>query len=141
MSSLFLELLHGAVTRVGPTDTAFAHRSTGYNFAILSQWADPEESDANIAWTRETYKRMEPYMTSGAYVNYLGDDAPQASVQGAYGPNFERLRAVKDRYDPGNLFHQERSRRRYGISETEVRCDGALRGRCRRRDTVAILGF
>ncbi len=105
MSSLFLEFLHGAVTRVSPTDTAFAHRSTGYNFAVISQWANPEESDANIAWARETYNRMEPHMTTGAYVNYLDDDESKVRVQGAYGPNFERLRAIKDRYDPENLFH------------------------------------
>jgi FAD/FMN-containing dehydrogenase len=105
MSSLFLEFLHGAVTRVGPTDTAFAHRDSGYNFAVISQWTNPEESDANITWAQETFKRMEPHMTTGAYVNYLDDDDPQVRVQGAYGPNFERLQAVKDGYDPENLFH------------------------------------
>jgi len=105
MSSLFLEFLHGAVTRVGPTDTAFAHRDSGYNFAVISQWTNLGESDANVTWAQDTFKRMEPHMTAGAYVNYLDDDDSQARVQGAYGPNFERLQAVKDRYDPENLFH------------------------------------
>jgi FAD/FMN-containing dehydrogenase len=105
MSSLFLECFHGAVTRVAPTDTAFAHRSPGYNFTVISQWTDPQESDANIRWARETYERMESFTGTEAYVNYLDDDDPRARVQAAYGPNFNRLRDIKDRYDPENLFH------------------------------------
>ncbi len=105
MSSVIIESYHGKATRVAPTDTAFAHRNQGYNIAIVSQWTDPEKSDANIAWTRDTYSAMEPHMAAGVYVNYMGDDEVAARVKDAYGPNFERLRAIKDRYDPENLFH------------------------------------
>jgi FAD/FMN-containing dehydrogenase len=105
MSSLLIERYHGAATRVGLEETAFAHRSPGYNLAIVSQWADPKDSEANIAWARDTYTAVNPHMSSGVYVNYLGDDDPAAQVQAAYGPNFERLQSIKDRYDPKNLFH------------------------------------
>jgi FAD/FMN-containing dehydrogenase len=105
MSSLLLERLHGAATQVEPSRTAFPHRTPGYNLAIISQWMDRNDSDTNIAWARETYEAMEAHMVSGVYVNYLDDDDPQSRVQAAYGPNFERLRAIKNRYDPKNLFH------------------------------------
>lgn len=105
MSGLFLERFHGAATRVEPTATAFAHRSPGYNLAIVSQWTNQEDSDANIKWAREVYDAMEPYYTSGVYVNYLDDDDTSSHIQSAYGQNFERLQAVKDLYDPENIFH------------------------------------
>jgi FAD/FMN-containing dehydrogenase len=104
MSSLVLEHYHGAATRVAPGDTAFAHRSAGYNFLVVAQWMDPAQNEANIAWARDTYSAMEPHVTSLAYVNYMeGDEADPAGT--AFGPNLKRLRAVKDRYDPENLFH------------------------------------
>jgi FAD/FMN-containing dehydrogenase len=105
MSALFLEHFHGAVTQVEPTATAFPHRDTGYNFLAVSQWLDPEETDTNIAWAKDAYSAMEPYMAAGAYVNYLDDDDPATRVRSAYGGNFERLQAIKNRYDPENLFH------------------------------------
>jgi hypothetical protein len=105
MSGLILECFHGAVTRVEPTATAFPHRSRGYNLAIVSQWTTPEEADANVAWARETFGAVEPHLAGRAYINYLGDDVGQQIVQASYGPNFERLRKLKDRYDPQNLFH------------------------------------
>lgn len=105
MSGMILEFFHGAVTRVSVTDTAFPHRTSGYNLAIVSQWRSPGETDANVAWARETFAALEPHMAGAAYVNYLEEDADLARVRTAYGPNFERLRAIKDRYDPENLFH------------------------------------
>jgi FAD/FMN-containing dehydrogenase len=105
MSALILECFHGAVTRIEPTTTAFPHRSSGYNFAVVSQWRTPEGADANVAWARETFNALRPHMIGSAYVNYLGDDDGASVVRAAYGPNFERLQSVKNRYDPQNLFH------------------------------------
>jgi FAD/FMN-containing dehydrogenase len=105
MSGLLLEHFHGAATRVGASDTAFPHRETGYNFLVASEWLDPVESDVNIAWTRETYAAMQPWMATGSYMNYLGEDESEDRVAAAYGPNFERLQALKRQYDPDNLFH------------------------------------
>lgn len=105
MGSLVIESFQGAVTRVAPEDTAFVQRHAGYNLAVVGQWADPGDSEANIAWTRKTYQAMEPHMAQRVYVNYLGDDDPASRVRAAYGPNFERLQQIKARYDPENLFH------------------------------------
>jgi FAD/FMN-containing dehydrogenase len=108
MGSLVLEHFHGAATRVAPGDTAFPHRSPGYNLLVMAEWTNPSETDANIAWARETYAAMEPYRAALSYVNYMEGDEKQPA-QAAYGPNLERLRSVKGRYDPGNLFHMNQN--------------------------------
>ena len=64
----------------------------------------PEDADKNIQWARRTSDAMRPFMSGGAYVNYLGADASQDVVRTAYGPAFVRLVALKDRYDPHNVF-------------------------------------
>jgi FAD/FMN-containing dehydrogenase len=105
MSGILLEHFHGAVTRVGPEDTAVPHRAAGYNLLIPSVWTDPSATDANIAWTRETYGALEPERAEGRWLNYYGDDEDPAQLDAAYGPNRARLAEVKRRYDPDNVFH------------------------------------
>ena len=105
MSGLVLEHIHGAATRVNVSETAFPHRREGYNLLVVSQWLDRADNARNIAWGRESYDRMLPYFASGRYVNYLGEDDAEDAVAAAYGPNYTRLRALKTKYDPTNLFH------------------------------------
>ena len=100
MGQLLLEHLHGAASRVGVGDTAFPHRVDGYNLLVLSQWREPANTDRCIAWARETYAEMEPFVASGRYVNYLGDDETGDPIAAAYGPNYRRLRELKTKYDP-----------------------------------------
>jgi FAD/FMN-containing dehydrogenase len=109
MGQLLLEHLHGAVTKIGPTDTAFPHRRDGYNFLVLGQWMDPRNSDQCYAWTRETYTGMGRFVASGRYVNYLGDDETENPVPAAYGPNYQRLQQLKTKYDPENIFHMNQN--------------------------------
>jgi FAD/FMN-containing dehydrogenase len=109
MGQLLLEHVHGAVTRVGVGDTAFPHRTEGYNFLVLSEWLEPATTNQCIAWARETYARMEPFMASGRYVNYLADDEAGEPVAAAYGPNFRRLQELKTRYDPTNFFRMNQN--------------------------------
>jgi FAD/FMN-containing dehydrogenase len=104
MGQMLLEHFHGAATRVAPTATAFPHRSDGYNLLIASEWIDPTHNVACIGWARETYALMAPFMAPGRYVNYLADDDAGDPTGGAYGPNLQRLQAVKARYDPTNFF-------------------------------------
>jgi FAD/FMN-containing dehydrogenase len=105
MSGLLLEHIHGAATRVGVGETAFPHRGEGYNFLVVSEWLDPADNARNIAWARESYDLMLPYFSRGRYVNYLGEDEGEDAVAAAYGPNYQRLRTLKAKYDPTNLFH------------------------------------
>jgi FAD/FMN-containing dehydrogenase len=105
MTAMLFEHFHGAVTRIGPTETAVPHREPGWNLLIPSVWTDPDESDGNIRWTRETFAALRPQLATRRWLNYLGDDQADDAVRAAYGPNYERLRAVKRRYDPDNVFH------------------------------------
>src|SRR3712207_4444892 len=105
MGQLLLEHMHGAITHIGATDTAFPHRAEGYNMLVLSEWAAPARNDACIAWARESYSALQPFMGAGRYVNYFGDDEAGDAVATAYGPNYRRLQEIKAKYDPGNFFH------------------------------------
>ncbi len=109
MTAMLLERFHGAVTRVGVSDTAVPHRAEGWNLPIMSQWTDTAATDANVAWTRETYGALGPHLDSRRWVNYLGDDQGADAVRDAYGPNWDRLVEVKRRYDPENVFHHNQN--------------------------------
>jgi FAD/FMN-containing dehydrogenase len=107
MTAMLLEHFHGAVTRVPVDATAVPHRQPGYNLAITSVWTEPDASEGNVEWTRETFAAMEPFLAGGRYVNYLAeDDLGETPARAAFGPNYERLAAVKAAYDPENLFRR-----------------------------------
>ena len=103
LCALVIEDFHGAVTRVGPTATAYPHREPGFNLFLISQWTDPAQTDTSIAWARETFDALSPYMANRSYTNYLSAD-DYDRVRHAYGPNYERLVELKQRYDPDNVF-------------------------------------
>jgi FAD/FMN-containing dehydrogenase len=105
MTSILFEHFHGAVTRVGASETAVPHREPGWNLLVPSVWTDPAGTDANIRWTRETFAGLRPHLSTRRWLNYLGDDQGDDAIRAAYGPNYERLREIKRRYDPGNVFH------------------------------------
>ena len=109
MGQLLVEHFHGAATRVGVSDTAFPHRSEGYNFLILAEWMNPADNEGCTAWARETYDRMRPFFGDARYVNYLGDDETGESLAAAYGPNYRRLQQIKATYDPSNFFRMNQN--------------------------------
>jgi FAD/FMN-containing dehydrogenase len=109
MGELVLEHIHGAAARVGVGDTAFPHRADGYSFLVLSQWTEPTITDACIAWARQTYAEMKPFLASGRYVNYLGDDEAGDPVPTAYGANYRRLQELKTKYDSKNFFRMNQN--------------------------------
>jgi hypothetical protein len=104
MNAILFEHFHGAVTRVGATDTAVPHREEGYNFLLPSVWLEPAETEANRAWTRETFDLASPYFAGRRWLNYLADDDGRDAVRAAYGPNYERLVELKRKHDPDNVF-------------------------------------
>jgi hypothetical protein len=91
------------VSRVGKNETAFGERSARYNFAIVSAWTDPAESEKIIRWTRDFWEAMRPFEREAVYVNYLGAEE-QDRIRAAYGEKYERLVALKNKYDSTNLF-------------------------------------
>lgn len=102
-SACGFEAMGGAVNSVTPDATAFPHRDAAFNIGIFGGWTTADEDAAGIAWARELHAALTPYATGGVYVNYLqGDDDDAAET--AYGGNVERLRRVKQAYDPHGLF-------------------------------------
>ena len=102
--AVYLYPIDGAVQRVGPKDTAFAYRDMGYSPVIAGMWPDPADNDRNIAWVRAYYEALRPFSAEGGYINFMdGDD--QGRIRSNYGVNYDRLAAVKAKYDPANLFH------------------------------------
>lgn len=99
-----IEPLGGAQGRVAADATAFACRNVPYSLGIWTGWQDPADDEANVAWTRSFFDAVSGYGV-GAYVNYLGEDESDR-LDEVYGPNYERLRAVKEKWDPDNLFRQ-----------------------------------
>jgi FAD/FMN-containing dehydrogenase len=104
--SIVVEHFHGAVTRVPADATACELRRPGYNCVPTSVWHDPCESDADIAWTRETHSALTSFTSSFRYVNYFSDDdlGDAAGLRAAYPTNSARLAQVKREYDPDNVF-------------------------------------
>jgi len=102
-TTVVLQHFHGAAARVAPTATAFAHRAEQHNLIIVSMWADPAEADKNIRWTRDLSEAMSLFVERDVYVNDLGEEGDER-VRAAYGQNYERLSAIKKKYDPTNFF-------------------------------------
>ncbi|MGY1638863.1 FAD-binding oxidoreductase [Geodermatophilus sp. SYSU D00742] len=103
-SGMHLYPINGAVHDVAPDATAFGHREATFAANIAGFWPDPADSEAGIRWVRDYHAAVAPHSDTGGYVNFAsGDDHHKAPEN--YGANYERLRAVKRTYDPGNLFH------------------------------------
>jgi FAD/FMN-containing dehydrogenase len=103
-STPYFEHMHGAVGRMGEQHTAFSNRAAMYNFTVLSVWKDSGEDDKNIKWTREFGDAMKSWTTGAGYVNYMTDDEGAERVRATYETNYERLVAIKRKYDPTNFF-------------------------------------
>jgi hypothetical protein len=107
MAQLLLESLGGAISRVGEDDTALGRRSPKWCYHALSMWMEPgaDTEHAHVAWAQELGAAMEPHTVPGVYLNFTSDHGEER-VRSSYGPEkYERLVALKDRYDPGNMFH------------------------------------
>jgi FAD/FMN-containing dehydrogenase len=102
-STMHLDPINGAASRVGATDTAFSYRHATFSTVIVSAWPEAPDDAANIAWVREYADALTPHSEAGGYVNFMSDD-DQGRVTDTYGSNYARLRKVKQAYDPGNLF-------------------------------------
>jgi len=103
LSALLIEQFGGAVARVPAADTAFAQRDAMFNLAVIARWTDPATAQTHIDWARVASDAARPFTNGGVYVNYLGSEGPER-VRAAYGSKYDRLVAVKQKFDPSNLF-------------------------------------
>ncbi|MFB6608980.1 FAD-binding oxidoreductase [Agromyces sp. NPDC056379] len=99
-----LQAYGGAIAEVPGDATAFSRRDTAFEFVAASRWRSPDDDALRMAAARRYASTMDGF-SSGAYVNVLGDDG-DAGIRRAYSADqLARLTAVKDAYDPGNVFH------------------------------------
>jgi FAD/FMN-containing dehydrogenase len=109
--SSYTALFHlgGAVGREDPDGSAFEDRRATHAMTIDGVWSEPAASGACIAWARDFWEAVRPHSTGRVYVNFLGEEG-QDRVRTAYGEvKYERLRALKRKYDPTNFFRRNQN--------------------------------
>jgi FAD/FMN-containing dehydrogenase len=106
-SRVVFQHLHGAASRVGPSETAFVQREESYVMDIIALW-DKGEASTHMEWVRTFWAAIEPFASRGTYVNYLGHEG-ERRIQASYGANYARLVTLKNTYDPTNLFHMNQN--------------------------------
>jgi FAD/FMN-containing dehydrogenase len=105
LCSTGLFALGGAVARVPEDAMAYSHRNAAFDFIVSASWEDAAEDEARMGDARRLYAAMRPFGGRGVYVNSISFDDPAERVREAYGPEkYDRLVALKDRYDPDNVF-------------------------------------
>ena len=114
LSVVILEAKGGAIGRVPDAATPISGRDSEAAFYGIAQWEDPTTADEHLEWAREFGAAMEPFGSRNAALNFVMDEG-QERVQSTYGPEkYARLVALKDRYDPGNLFRRNQNIRPSG---------------------------
>ena len=102
-STMHMYPIDGAVHRVGSSDTAFSYRDSMWAEVIVGVDPDPANNESIISWTKEYWEALHPYSAGGAYVNFMMDEG-QERIRATYRDNYDRLVAIKNRYDPTNRF-------------------------------------
>jgi FAD/FMN-containing dehydrogenase len=103
-SKLTFYFAHGARCRIAPTATAYSLRQVGFECWIQSYWTESAAAAKSIEWVNKFWERTGALSNGSVYVNYLEDEGDQR-VRAAYGPNYDRLVTLKNKYDPTNFFH------------------------------------
>jgi FAD/FMN-containing dehydrogenase len=107
-TEIFLAHLGGAVNRVAPDATAYAHRDVEFVLNVHGRWQEPADDARCVAWAREFFDATAGEATGGVYVNFMPDDEADRTGS-AFGPNLERLAEIKETYDPGNRFRRNQN--------------------------------
>jgi FAD/FMN-containing dehydrogenase len=103
-STMHLYPINGAASRVARQDTAWNYRDANWAQVMVGVDPDPVNNEKIISWTKNYYDALHPYSAGGAYVNFLMGDEGEDRVKATYGDNYARLVAIKNKYDPQNLF-------------------------------------
>lgn len=103
LSTMHLYPVNGKVNRVGESETAFGHRDAVWSEVIVGVDSDPANRERITNWARGYYEALHPFSAGGAYLNFMMEEG-EDRIRAAYGGNYQRLAAVKAKYDPGNFF-------------------------------------
>jgi Berberine and berberine like len=102
-STMHLYPVNGKVNRVGETDTAFGHRDAVWSQVIVGVDPDPANRGKITDWARGYYDALHPFGAGGAYLNFMMEEG-EDRIRATYRGNYDRLAAIKAKYDPGNFF-------------------------------------
>jgi FAD/FMN-containing dehydrogenase len=105
---IFIGLIEGAANRVPSDAMAYGHRDAKFVLNVHGRWDEATQDEACIAWARAFFEASAPYASAGAYVNFMTEDEGNR-VAAAYGANYERLKQIKKKYDPENIFHNNQN--------------------------------
>jgi FAD/FMN-containing dehydrogenase len=107
---VLVESLHGAPKDADARLAGISYREAAFNVSAMAVWDDPRDDDAHIRWARETATAIEPWSLGGGYANYMQADEPLERVRAAFGEeSFERLQALKSRFDPENVLRRNQN--------------------------------
>jgi hypothetical protein len=106
LSNIAFQQLHGAASRVPSSETAFPHRYDHFDLLVHPATDNPNDSPKMISWAQQCWEALRPFVEHAVYVNALEDAVEEGGrrIREAYGTNYERLLALKRKYDPANLF-------------------------------------
>ena len=107
LSTVDIWELGGAIASVSPTDSAFTGRQAPYLLGVEANWEDPTQDEANIAWVRDCLDDMQQFSDGSVYLNFPGFN--EDTMEATFGAAYERLVAVKNTYDPENLFSRNQN--------------------------------
>lgn len=108
VSNIAFQQMHGAASRIAASETAFPHRYDHFDLLVHPASDNPSDKDKLIAWARQCWQSLQPFVERAVYVNALEDALEEGDqrVHEAYGANYGRLATLKKKYDPTNLFRQ-----------------------------------
>lgn len=107
-STMHIYPIDGAAHRLGKNETAFSYRDARFSTVIAAMYPNPEDTAKNMEWVRGYWEALHPYSAGGGYVNFMMDEG-QDRIAASYRDNYDRLVAVKNKYDPTNLFHMNQN--------------------------------
>ncbi|MES2731981.1 MAG: FAD-binding oxidoreductase [Bacteroidota bacterium] len=103
LSTMHIYPVNGAAARIGKNDTAWNYRDATFAMVIVGIDPNPANKDLITSWTKDYWNALHPYCAGAAYVNFMMDEG-EDRVKATYGDNYDRLVAMKNKYDPNNLF-------------------------------------
>ena len=104
LSQMHMYPISGAASRVGSSDTPWAHRDANFAEVVVGVDPDPANNEKIIKWSQDYWNALHPYSSGGSYLNFEMADESNDRVKKSYGENYQRLSEIKKKYDPDNFF-------------------------------------
>ena len=102
-SAMHLYPVNGAAGRIDPDETAWSYRDATWAMVIAGIDPDPANNEMIMSWAREYWEALHPWSAGASYINFMMEEG-EDRIKATYGDHYERLAAIKAKYDPGNFF-------------------------------------